>query len=120
MTAGTNKFEFLFEDAKKRKEYKNSLLHLNADPNCTFKPDIDKSQQKVRSKTPILTNNLCTKLDTDDAKSISNSIHQKHCNNFAQEKHKRKVYNYIFQQLDIDMENAISYKKIDLNSNLRI
>jgi len=49
------KHSFLYEDAKKRQEFQNIILN-EPDPDCTFKPNIENSQRRVRSKSPILHN----------------------------------------------------------------
>ncbi len=52
MTAPTDKFGFLFEDAQRRREYQRSAAKVEIDSECTFKPNIVRSQ--VRSRSPML------------------------------------------------------------------
>lgn len=47
-----DKFAFLFEDAKKRRELRDNIAEVNPNPHCTFKPDIALTQNTVRSRTP--------------------------------------------------------------------
>ena len=53
-----NKFLELFEDSKKREAYHKSIIKHNYDSNCTFKPNIHLSQQKVPTKISIK-NHVC-------------------------------------------------------------
>ena len=44
-----NKFEFLFEDAKRRKTHQERVNQVVLDNECTFRPNIRLSQQQKRS-----------------------------------------------------------------------
>jgi len=49
----TDKHNFLFDDARKRKEYMNSMSILQLDPNCTFRPQVNKSKLTIRHPEKI-------------------------------------------------------------------
>ena len=48
-----NKFEFLFEDAKKRQDHQDKVTKMIADTECTFHPNINVSQQQHSSASSI-------------------------------------------------------------------
>ena len=68
----TNKFTFLFQDAKKRQEYQNNLSQLEPYPDCTFKPDIIPSQKTVSSKN-LSTARQSSRKDQRDASADQNN-----------------------------------------------
>jgi hypothetical protein len=49
----TDKCIELYEDSKRRIEFQKSVTKLNADSECSFKPNIKISQKRVRSRTSI-------------------------------------------------------------------
>ena len=46
-----NKFEFLFEDAKRRQDHMSKLNKIIPDTECTFKPDIGPSKSHLQNFT---------------------------------------------------------------------
>jgi len=119
---GSNRFEYLFKVAEKRKEYKDNILKIKVDSNCTFKPDIDLSQRRVRSKshTKIDKNSFILpeiKLNVEMEEGKKNVVDVKKSENKVIDKQRKELYKKIFQLLDDDKDNIILPKKINTSSN---
>eukprot|EP00826_Nyctotherus_ovalis_P006943 TRINITY_DN11695_c0_g1_i8.p1 TRINITY_DN11695_c0_g1~~TRINITY_DN11695_c0_g1_i8.p1 ORF type:complete len:218 (+),score=39.13 TRINITY_DN11695_c0_g1_i8:693-1346(+) len=130
LPVGSDKCEYLFEAAKRRKECKDSVLQHKADENCTFRPNIGLSQRRVRSKSPVKQDIACSndyllsaeqeerKLESEpeQAQKLQNAIKLHETTPMG--KYKVELYKKTFQLLDSDSDNAISSKKIDVSSNV--
>ena len=72
-----NKFEFLFEDAKRRQQYKEKLQDMNHDRECTFHPNRDENVKRRCSIEPINHNKNSSKKELkkrDRGQSIDKSM----------------------------------------------
>jgi len=57
-----SKFEFLFEDAKRRQKYQQRVQEINPDKECTFQPNIYTSKRPLMSQSKLLTSKAETPL----------------------------------------------------------